>query len=348
MTDKNDNKAIPYSVLIPSPENFSGDKFKKVLKSHGLTVLSGENGTKTIRLDAHGEYPDIFIEIPPFAENSFDKYVFSEVPPNFPATAIPYYSIERRLQYLNSILLKSGYVGEKITLNMLNSTEPLNLAPGFIAMNELELFKNNAITGIHSAEFYFNNPKGEEERQKVLEQRSIQSMQAAEEALREFNGITKKTIIISAPVKQDKQEQPQTSIRRTVRDTLRLTAVIDGRTINLSLNAAEQQKLMAVDNRQRIKLLEKMCPEAEIGKMSQESKARLQDIVSEKLFGNPSIFISHIGNTSTLTQEQQQTPKQITAVTPAISPSALAAACYEEETNKTEGYGEEVGTSLAR
>lgn len=338
MADTENDKAIPYKDLIPSPEYFTGEKFREVLQSHGLTVTSGGNDTRLIKLDAHGEYPDIYINVP-FAGHNFDKYVFSEAAEGFPVISIPDRPIERRLQYLNSILANSGYVGEKITLDMLNSREPLNLAPGYIAVLELEQFKENEITGIHSAEFFFNNPNGEQERLKHVEQRSLQSMQVAEEALMEYRGINLRKVTGTAPVTR---EQPHTSISQNVESTMRITAVIGGRRINLSLNAQEQQKLMALDDRQRIKLLDKMFPDAQIGKISRENKAELQRVVSDKLFGNPAIFISHIADTNK--HEQQFMPKTV----PMVSPSAMASANYDAEISRSEGQSQEISGGLGR
>lgn len=338
MADTNYNNATPYNELIPTPGDFTGDRFREVLQSHGLTVTSGENNTRLIKLAAHGEYPDMYINVP-FAGHNFDKYVFSEAEGKYATASIPNRPIERRLQYLNSILVNSGYAGEKITLDMLNSREPLNLAPGFLATEELKLYKENAITGLHSAEFFFNNPDGEQERQQVLKQRSLQSMQIADEALREYKGIK----VEGTPAPQPAvQERPQTNINQSVDSTLRITAVIGGRSINLSLNAQEQQKLMAVDNRQRIKLLDRMLPENEIGKLNRDGKNELQRVVSEKLFGNPSIFASHIADSNT--HEQQTSQSQ----TPTINPAARASANFEAEISNYEGQGQEVSAGLGR
>lgn len=312
------DNAIPYRELIPSPEEFTGTRFREVLQSHGLTVISKDDDSRLIKIAAHGEYPDIYINVP-FAGHNFDKYVFSEASGNYATASIQNRPIERRLQYLNSILMNSEYVGEKITLDMLDSREPLNLAPGFAAIKELEQYKENAGTGIHSNEFFFNNPEGERERQEVYEQRSLKNMQIAEEAIRENKGII---INSNTPNTADgeyiREQQPHASIDHSVESTMRITAVVGGRSVNLSLNTQEQQRLMAVDDGHRVKLLDKMFPDAEIGKLGSESKTELLHVVNDRLFGKPAIFSSHIIDTNT----HEQQPKQISAINPAVMSAA--------------------------
>lgn len=342
--ESNNNEALKYNEIIPSQEEFTGEKFRKILESHGISVIDkGDNMRQLMieNLDGKGTYPQVYVDVP-FAGHNFDKRLFAEIPENrrTPATvaaaqAIP---IEERLNYLNSILIRSGYVGSKITLDMLNSDEKIILTPGEKAVKELERYKDNAKTGIHSDQYFFNNPHGEGERQEERNGRMKDNFLIAETALKE-----EKNFVIGKDSERTEQKMPQDVPARTAevveKSTTHITAVIGGRSINLSLNGQEQQKLMAVDDSHRMKLLEKMLPDAGISKMNTEQRNELQKIVNENLFGSPSVFVSNVVDKSV---SEQQTPA------PKLNPSTIASANYEAEIKSSEGETQERSVSVGR
>jgi len=307
MANSSTKNATPYNELIPTPGDFTGEKFRDVLQSHGLTVISNENDTRQIKLDAHGEYPDMYIDVP-FAGHNFDKYVFSEASGIYATASIPNRPIEQRLQYLNSILVNSGYVGEKITLDMLNSPEPLNLAPGSKALKELESYKENKVSGLHSDSFYFNNPEGEQEREAVRGQR-------VQESMAEFEEIC----ILNGAKKVSSQHIHDEGV---VQKTLSY----------ISLDEKDKQKLMALDETHRLKFLESKFKDANIQSLSPQQKELLLDTI-DKI-------------TLNIVPESQSEEKQAKDVRPLSTAAAISSANFQMQMEEQEEQSQNRGLKM--
>lgn len=344
MEPNNNEKALKYNEVISSQEEFTGEKFRQILESHGISVIDKGDDMRQLRidnLDGKGTYPQIYVDVP-LAGHNFDKLLLAEIHGNrrtpaavAAAQATP---IEQRLRFLNSILASSGYVGSKITLDMLNSDEKFSLTPGEKAMRELERYKENATTRAHTAQYFFNNPDGEGERQQERDKRMSDNFRIAETALKE-----EKNFVIGKDPELTEQKTTHSTPAKDVdvkeKSTIHITAVVGGQSIDMSLNSQQQQKLMAVDDSHRMKMLDRMLPDAGIGKMNAEQKDELQKIVKEKLFGPPSVFVSHVVDNSV---SERRSPS------PQITPAAMASANYEAEIKSSTGETQERNVGVGR
>lgn len=266
------SEAIRYNDVISSAEDFSGEKFREVLASHGLTVIDTGHNSRRIVIAAQGEIPQRCINVP-YGGHNLDKYVFNKLSDDYRALfenngkSLPNISIDKRLQYLNHILLNSGYVGEAITLEMLNSNKPLKLSLGYLNIQKHEnirLDNNQPLkTGSHIA-----TNKKEVEQVKGIKDIPL----------------------------RDNESSQELSLKNNSK--VMITAVIGGKTMNMSLTSQQQQKLMAVDDGHRLKMLDRMLPDAHFKNLSQQDKTALLASVNNQLFGKPSIFVASIEHTT--------------------------------------------------
>lgn len=315
-TENMDRQRITYSELIPSPTDFTGEKFRTVLESHGLTVMDTGNNTRMIKLDAHGDFPDMYIAVPAAGHN-FDRRVFSEVPEEYKDmyanTTIPQYPIENRLRFLNTLLTQSGYVGEQITLDMLNSREPLNLAPGLLAVKELEQYKENKVAGLHNDSFYFNNPEGEQERLAARNQRTQENFAIAEHIL------------------NARKEEDTTLVHEE--DAVQKALSV------ISLDEKTAQKLMVLENTHRLKFLDMKFPEAGISKLTVLQQERFLDAIEKNILN-----IETEPNTEEKTEREQQT----SYVRYTTSVVGLASANFAAEIKDSEEQGQAITKGVGR
>lgn len=250
-----------YNELIRTDREFSGDKFRQILESHGITVLNTSNNGRLITVAGHDDVPEIFVKVA--QGRNFDKYVFNELSQNYidmyrkDGKEIPCLSLDRRLQYLSNILMRSGYVGEKITVDMLNSNSPLRLKLGDRGVKELQMIKDEMAARIAVKEE--RKPLGDVE--------------------------TKQT--------ERKNDNP-IRIQRTAEDKYRMTAVIDGKAFNCEMSALQHDKLTAMDSAHTLVLLDRMMPDAGIANMARHEKGILVEQLENSLASEftPSIFVS--------------------------------------------------------
>lgn len=330
------DQAIRFSERM-SEEGFRGEHFREVLASHGIHVLSGDDGTRQIRVEGNENMPDIYVKVGSAAHN-FDRIVFSELDPQRKefyeknGMEIPQYPIERRLEVLNTELMKSGYFETGITLDMLESKEKASLTLSPKAIGELERYCQEVPEGVHSHYYYFNNPEGEEERQAEREGRMFDFMRMAEKALIE-NGrpipgiripVHEETVAPAQPetVKKRPKEEVKNDITSKVSNRLQMTIVLGGKSINFEMTAQQMDKLMAVDDSKRMTLIQKINPEIKAQAITSEQKSDVLRQVNAHLFAGPrpEIYISE-----STQQTQHVTPSQQQSLP---DPKALAQANY--------------------
>lgn len=291
-TDKQ-GQVIKYNDVISNPREFSETKFREVLETHGIHVVNLDGNRRQIKLEAHGGVPDIYIDVP-VSGLKFDKYVFSE----FSGEGKHQHTLERRLQYLNAILLRSGYVGEKITPEMLDSEKKIYLSLGEVAQHEYEHFQRNQVSGQHPDVMYFNHPDGKELRIEEMKRRMDENFTEMQRGTTKCNEEKMNHI----PIK----EEARTIINKKTDSDLKITAVVGGRTLNFNLSVQMQQKLMAIDDSHRLKLLEHILPDKDLRNMATTEKEGFMRQVDEQLFGKASVFTSQFSHTSTIEQKQPE------------------------------------------
>lgn len=342
------NNVIIYSDVIQDDKDFDGQKFRDILESHGITVIKGEDGMRTLIYHGNKDRPDIFIPVSA-APHNFDRMMFSEMDNERAAyyKQIPQYPIERRLAMLNSELAGSGYFAEKVTLDMLNSDQRLDLKLSPKAEGELQRYYYEVTEGVHSHYYYFNNPEGEQEREAERQGRAFDFMKMAEKAFIE-NGRPVPGIRIPQPEKtftEETQQSQQVNVDNEVKNKMKMTVLIAGRAVNFEMNAQQRDKLMAVDNSHRLAVLQHINPALQVQNMTKEQKQDVLLQVNAKLFNcpRPEIYLSESTQQTQHVQpvrnEQQTMP----------DPKALAQANYaayeseyrqqQQEQSQSQGIG---------
>lgn len=291
----NNNKVTKYNDVIADDKNFTGEKLREVLQSHGISIYSLGQDFRQIKIDAHGEYPDMYINVTSKG-HILDKYLFSELHGKYKIQndkvngKMPSLPIEERLKYLNGILLNSGYVGEKITLQMLNSDEKFSLKAGELAELELAEYKKAVENGKVSASIFFNNPNGEDYRRKLLDERMSEKFVVNFEAQENVKVDDKISKTVEVPRIPDKENNTH------VDNSVKITAEIGGRTVNLCISQELQQKAMAMDSSHRFRLINRLLDDNKIDNLSSQDRSSLVCAVDNEIFSKPSIFVSSMSD----------------------------------------------------
>lgn len=342
--EQSTNNVIRYSDVIQSDNDFDGQKFREVLESHGISVINNENGLRTLKYHGNEDRPDIYIPVCA-APHNFDRMMFSELDPERAAfyKQVPQYPIERRLALLNSELAGSGYFFERVSLDMLNSDQKLDLKLSPKAEGQLQRYYYEVLEGIHSHYYYFNNPEGEEEREAERQGRTFDFMMMAEKALIE-NGRPIPGIRIPQPEKPapaETQQSQQVDVSNEVKNKMKMTIVIGGNAVNFEMNAQQHDKLMAVDNSHRLAVLQQINPALQVQSMTREQKNDILQQVNAKLFDcpRPEIYLSESVQE---TQHVQPTKNQQQSMP---NPKALAQANYAAYEAGQQGRSQEQSQS---
>ena len=165
-------EAVPYSRAIPTAADYTPEKFKEVLESHGLSVeQSSPSQPAMIRIEAHGDMPDVWCPVTLSARN-FERMVFTDPPSRR--------TLEQKLGIINQ--MTHPYYSA-ITVDMLESTQRFDLTPTAAALSELQEYRSAVSSEGHSPAYYFNNPAGEQERVQEREARTLRMFGMADKAL---------------------------------------------------------------------------------------------------------------------------------------------------------------------
>lgn len=342
--EQSTNDVIRYSDVIQGDQDFDGKKFREVLESHGISVINGEDGSRTLKYHGNENRPDIYIPVSA-ASHNFDRMVFSELDPERAAfyKQVPQYSIDRRLAMLNSELSGSGYFSERVTLDMLNSDQKLDLKLSPKAEGELLRYYYEVPEGVHSHYYYFNNPEGEQEREAERQGRTWDFMQMAEKALIE-NGRPIPGIKIPQPensVPAETQQSQQVDVSNEVKSKMKMTIVVGGNAVNFEMNAQQHDKLMAVDNSHRLAVLQQINPALQVQNMTREQKNDVLQQVNAKLFDcpRPEIYLSES------VQEKQHVQPTQSQQQSMPDPKALAQANYAAYEAEQQSHSQEQSQS---
>lgn len=330
----NNNKVTKYNDVIADDKDFTGEKLREVLQSHGISIYSLGQDFRQIKIDAHGEYPDMYVNVTAKG-HILDKYLFSELHGKYKIQndkvngEMPSLPIEERLKYLNAILLNSGYVGEKITLQMLNSDEKLSLKAGELAELELAEYKKAVENGKVSTSIFFNNPNGEDYRKKILDERMSEKFIVNFEA-QEIDDKNSKTVEV--PRSTDKENNTR------VDNSVKITAEIGGHTVNLCISQELQQKAMAMDSSHRFKLINRLLDDNKIDNLSSQDRYSLVCAVDNEIFSKPSIFVSSMSDMS----DCKKTSSEVSIPSKADNAAAISATKFDCLTEDSKSHSAEI------
>ena len=252
-------KAKPYSELITSDVYFSKEKWNEVLSSHGI-VVDERAGTLTVKSTAINRdlvYDLREDEMAVLTANSLKDIPASE-----------------RLEVINGIIGKD-YQG-KLTMEMLESREPIALALSPVALEEIREQERS----LHPQPVIAQDLSYVVMQQAVLQEQederrgigrvwgeSLYDMQSREGWFREGQHGREVSVgdIRVEPIRDE--------VAKESRDMkYRMTAVINGEEVSHEITRRQYDKFMAVDDYHRMKLFSKVFDEVDMKQLPREQR----------------------------------------------------------------------------
>ena len=252
-------KAKPYSELITSDVYFSKEKWNEVLSSHGI-VVDERAGTLTVKSTAINRdlvYDLREDEMAVLTTNSLKDIPASE-----------------RLEVINGIIGKD-YQG-KLTMEMLESREPIALALSPVALEEIREQERS----LHPQPVIAQDLSYVVMQQAVLQEQederrgigrvwgeSLYDMQSREGWFREGQHGREVSVgdIRVEPVRDEAQKEGRDM-------KYRMTAVINGEEVSHEITRRQYDKFMAVDDYHRMKLFSKVFDEVDMKQLPREQR----------------------------------------------------------------------------
>jgi hypothetical protein len=241
--------AKPYKDLITSKVYFTDEKFRECLDSHGI-VIDPEKKTLTIQSSATKQ--DFVYDLTEEEVKKLTNNSIKEVP------------LQQRLDLLNEVI--KGDFSEKITLDMFNSKEQVNIK----LLPEVETQLNARETELQQ-QFINTQPLDAMQVQSKQEDRSVGHVDGT--ALYEMNEDKawfregrhgREVMVDDIKVEPVKNEQGEVEKNDKGEAKYRMTAVINSESISHEITQKQYDKFMAIDDYHRMKLFSHIFNEVDI------------------------------------------------------------------------------------
>jgi hypothetical protein len=241
--------AKPYKDLITSKVYFTDEKFRECLDSHGI-VIDPEKKTLTIQSSATKQ--DFVYDLTEEEVKKLTSNSIKEVP------------LQQRLDLLNEVV--KGDFSEKITLDMLNSKEQVNIK----LLPEVETQLNARETELQQ-QVINTQPLDAMQVQPEQEDRTVGHVDGT--ALYEMNEDKawfregrhgREVMVDDIKVEPVKNEQGEVEKNDKGEAKYRMTAVINGESISHEITQKQYDKFMAIDDYHRMKLFSHIFNEVDM------------------------------------------------------------------------------------
>ena len=252
-------KAKPYSELITSDVYFSKEKWNEVLSSHGI-VVDERAGTLTVKSTAINR--DLVYDLREDEMAVLTTNSLKDIP------------VVERLEVINGIIGKD-YQG-KLTMEMLDSREPIALALSPVALEEIREQERS----LHPQPIIAQDLSYVVMQQSILQEQederrgigrvwgeSLYDMQSREGWFREGKHGREVSVgdIRVEPIRDE--------VAKESRDMkYRMTAVINGEEVSHEITRRQYDKFMAVDDYHRMKLFSKVFDEVDMKQLPREQR----------------------------------------------------------------------------
>lgn len=250
--------ATPYKELVTSNVYFTNEKWQKVLSSHGLIVDADK---KTLTVQSTGAQQDFIYDL---TENEVKKLTDNSL------KSTP---LQERLDILNNVV--SGDFKDKITMDMLNSKEPVSIT---LKPEVEESFRQRTATEEDARQVSREPPDNgqqafvtRESDKGFVNGQDLDSMNESKGWYREgrhgrevevgaiwAEKVPQKTPEKNASADNKKNEGSDEKV------TYRLCAVINGEVIAHEISKKQYDKYMAVDDYQRQRMMSKIFSEVDM------------------------------------------------------------------------------------
>lgn len=250
--------ATPYKELVTSNVYFTNEKWQKVLSSHGLVVDADK---KTLTVQSTGAQQD-------FVYDLTDSEVKKLTDNSLKTT-----SLKERIDILNNVI--SGDFKDKITMDMLNSKEPVSIT---LKPEVEESFRQKMLAEENVRQESREPPDNRQQAfvsresdKGLVNGQDLDSMDESKGWYREgkhgreveVGAIWAEKVPPKAPETNASTEQKKNEGSED-KTTYRLCAVINGEVIAHEISKKQYDKYMAVDDYQRQRMMSKIFKEVDM------------------------------------------------------------------------------------
>ena len=244
-------QGIPYSSVITSDVYFSNDKFKEVLKSHGIVI---DEAKKTLTIQSNLSKVDLQYDLKP---EELQKLMANKV------SGKGGVSVDARLAIINEVIGKD--FDTKLTKEMLETKELVSLDLKPEVRQEVEAP-------------FIEQERRIAEQQRLAEAKAEQRRES-ERIERDPNAINGREIqaILGnkgwfQPVANGREMVVgEIRVDKTLNGTYVMEAEVNGRLLAHSISAKDYQKFLDLDDAHRLKMFDKVFNEVEIKSAHGES-----------------------------------------------------------------------------
>ncbi len=343
--------ATPYKEAITSEVYFSSEKWLEVLASHGLVV---DENTKSLTVQSAAVPADLQYDLTDDELKKLTSNSLKEVP------------LAERLKVINSVIGKD--FDAAVTMEMLNSKESINIPLN--AQSKAELDQQLDITArqaglevqgndiVPTEQVTPDNTLRQPLDENAVDGRDIQDgkgwfREGAHGRAVDVGEIRVERIEPEKPVKSETQETNEQETKGKGKDKqqegevkYRMTAVINGQTVNHDITEKQYNKFLALDDEHRMKLFSKIFPEVDMKKVPREKDPdgltfgqklmaglsaalgvahEVGHIYNEVHGPRPDVYVTHM--------EHHPAPERVYFKPGVDSPMDVAARAYEAQAN---------------
>lgn len=244
-------QGVPYSSVITSDVYFSNDKFKEVLKSHGIVI---DEAKKTLTIQSNLSKVDLQYDLKP---EELQKLMANKV------SGKGGVSVDARLAIINEVIGKD--FDTKLTKDMLETKELVSLDLKPEVRQEVEAP-------------FIEQERRIAEQQRLAEARAEQRRESEriERDPNAINGREIQTILGNKgwfqPVANGREMVVgEIRVDKTLNGTYVMEAEVNGRLLAHSISAKDYQKFLDLDDAHRLKMFDKVFNEVEIKSAHGES-----------------------------------------------------------------------------
>lgn len=255
---RSNEPAKPYKELITSPVYFSNEKWQECLSSHGIII---DEQSKTLTIQSKATNVDMVYDLKEDELKALTNNSIKQMP------------IDKRLDILNNVI-KDDFA-DKVTMNMLNSKERINIGLRPEVQQEMEQRQQPVVEAGQDEELTV------EREPQIHGDASVngQDLNLLDESKGWYREIkngrevqvdeiyVEKIQNTETPVATSEQakEQGQSAKQQEKGDVkYRMTAIINGESISHEISQKQYDKFMAVDDYHRMKLFSNIFKEVDM------------------------------------------------------------------------------------
>lgn len=255
---RSNEPAKPYKELITSPVYFSNEKWQECLSLHGIII---DEQSKTLTIQSKATNVDMVYDLKEDELKALTNNSIKQMP------------IDKRLDILNNVI-KDDFA-DKVTLNMLNSKERINVGLRPEVQQEMEQRQQPVVEAGQDEELTVEREPQihgdasvngqdlnllDESKGWYREIKNGREVQVDEIYVEKIQN----TEVPVAASEQAKEQEPSAKQQEKGDVKYRMTAIINGESISHEISQKQYDKFMAVDDYHRMKLFSNIFKEVDM------------------------------------------------------------------------------------